>query len=73
MKRLTLYARIRQLEPALALTIHKAQGSEVTNVVVLWPPQDASNASSLLYTAITRARQRLMLYRLAHAVIDGML
>ena len=66
-------ARIRQLEPALALTIHKAQGSEVTNVVVLWPPQDASNASSLLYTAITRARQRLMLYRLAHAVNDGML
>jgi len=66
-------ARIRQLEPALALTIHKAQGSEVTNVIVLWPPQDALDSSALLYTAITRARQQLNLYRLAHGVNDGML
>ena len=66
-------ARIRQLEPALALTIHKAQGSEVTKVIVLWPPQEGSDSSALLYTAMTRARQRLMLYRLAPAVIDGML
>ena len=66
-------ARIRQLEPALALTIHKAQGSEVTNVILLWPPQDALDSSALLYTAMTRARQQLKLYRLAHAVNDGML
>ena len=40
-------ARIRQLEPALALTIHKAQGCEVTDVIVLWPPQEESNAEPL--------------------------
>ena len=66
-------ARIRQLEPALALTIHKAQGSEVDNVIVLWPPQEALESSALLYTAMTRARQQLILYRLAPDVIDGML
>jgi exodeoxyribonuclease V alpha subunit len=58
-------ARLKRLEPALALTVHKAQGSEADRVLVLWPdtmsdtPHDTTTA--LLYTAITRARQQLLL------------
>lgn len=55
-------ARLTSLEPALALTIHRAQGSEADRVTVLWPPLQQDNApydKRLLYTAITRARGSL--------------
>ena len=53
-------ARVRALEPAVALTIHRAQGSEADRVTVLWPPsQDMADDRALLYTAITRARESL--------------
>ena len=48
------------LEPALALTIHRAQGSEADAVTVLGPQGlglDNAYERSLLYTAMTRARQ----------------
>jgi len=48
------------LEPALALTVHKAQGSEAEEVIVLLPPGDRQD-SRLLYTALTRARERALL------------
>ena len=55
-------ARLSALEPALALTIHRAQGSEAEHVSVLWPLQEGSDYDScLLYTAITRARGNLTL------------
>ncbi len=65
-------ARLKSIEPALATTIHKAQGSEADNVILLWPDhQDLSNGrlenkdlndrqtEKLLYTAITRARKKV--------------
>jgi len=57
-------ARIRRLEPAVALTIHRAQGSEADAVFVLWPqpldsPDSTDHDRRLLYTAITRARVSL--------------
>ena len=55
-------ARLRHLEPALALTIHKAQGCEMDKVLLLWPALDDHQSSSLLYTAITRAKQQLLLF-----------
>ncbi len=55
-------ARLRHLEPALALTIHKAQGCEMDKVLLLWPNFDDRQSSSLLYTAITRAKQQLLLF-----------
>lgn len=55
-------ARLRNLEPALALTIHKAQGCEMDEVLLLWPAFDDHQSSSLLYTAITRAKQQLLLF-----------
>ncbi len=43
-------------EPAVALTVHKAQGSEAAEVIVLLG--DAEPDGRLLYTALTRARER---------------
>jgi len=57
-------ARIRHLEPALALTVHKAQGSEVEEVLLLWPTLDDPDGTALLYTALTRARRHLQLFTL---------
>jgi len=48
------------VEPALALTVHKAQGSEAQEVIVLVPPGEPRDPR-LLYTALTRARQRVLL------------
>jgi exodeoxyribonuclease V alpha subunit len=47
-------------EPALAMTIHKAQGSEADEVIVLMPPNPRPERR-LLYTALTRARRRALL------------
>jgi exodeoxyribonuclease V alpha subunit len=47
-------------EPALALTVHKAQGSEAEEVVVLMPAGEHRDPR-LLYTALTRARRRVLL------------
>jgi exodeoxyribonuclease V alpha subunit len=50
-------------ESAFALTIHKAQGSEYDEVLVLLPPAPEQPILShpLLYTAASRARTRLEL------------
>ena len=53
-------AQLPAAEPALALTVHKAQGSEADEVWVLLDPQ-ARQQRPLLYTALTRARQRAWL------------
>ena len=47
------------VEPAFALTVHKAQGSEAAELIALLgpPPTDPR----LLYTALTRARQQALL------------
>jgi exodeoxyribonuclease V alpha subunit len=50
------------LEPALALTVHKAQGSEFNNLIFLLAESPANPLSlPLAYTAITRARKTLTL------------
>jgi len=46
--------------PAHALTVHKAQGSEMATVFVLLP-DGIRDQRRLLYTALTRARQRAVL------------
>jgi exodeoxyribonuclease V alpha subunit len=46
---------------AYAVTVHKSQGSEYGTVVVVLPPPDSPLATrELLYTAITRARRRVV-------------
>ncbi len=48
--------------PGYALTVHKAQGSEFDSIVLVLPDRASAVLSrELLYTAITRARQRVVI------------
>jgi exodeoxyribonuclease V alpha subunit len=50
-------------EPAWALTVHKAQGSEFDEVVVVLPERDSRVLTrELVYTAVTRARKKVDLW-----------
>jgi len=52
-------ARLPPHETAFATTVHKAQGSEFDDVLLLLPAQPSRVVTrELLYTAITRARRR---------------
>ena len=53
-------AQLPGVQPALALTVHKAQGSEADEVWVLLP-EGVRHVRPLLYTALTRARRRAWL------------
>ncbi len=54
--------RLPAHETAFAMTVHKAQGSEFDEVLVLLPAQRSRVLTrELLYTALTRARQRVWL------------
>ncbi len=56
-------AQLPAHEPAWALTVHKAQGSEFERVVLLLPDSDARVLGrELLYTGITRCRNGLVLW-----------
>jgi exodeoxyribonuclease V alpha subunit len=47
-------------DSAFAMTVHKAQGSELDEVWLLLPSHDSRVLSrELVYTAITRARERV--------------
>jgi len=61
-------------ETAFALTVHKSQGSEYAEVAVLLPtdPTHRLLSRELLYTAASRAKQRLTLHA-ADAVINACL
>lgn len=49
-------------DPAWALTIHKSQGSEFEEVVIVLPDIDSKIlCRELLYTAVTRAREKIVL------------
>jgi exodeoxyribonuclease V alpha subunit len=53
-------ARLPQFSDAFALSIHKAQGSEFDEVLVVLPEEDAPLLTrELLYTAASRARRRV--------------
>ena len=60
------------ISPAFAITIHKAQGSESSHVVLLYPNniKDLETSESLnndyekklLYTGMTRAKEKLSIF-----------
>jgi exodeoxyribonuclease V alpha subunit len=55
--RSVLATRLRHVETAFAMTVHKAQGSEFKHTVLVLPKDGASMlARELIYTGITRAR-----------------
>lgn len=55
------WANEGRLELAYALTVHKAQGSDFETAIVIIPKNAATLSRELLYTALTRFKQRLIL------------
>jgi exodeoxyribonuclease V alpha subunit len=62
--------RLAHVETALAMTVHKSQGSEFAHVALLLGPGGAVS-SEPLYTAITRARSRLSLVSAHAGLLDA--
>lgn len=55
-----LPARLPAHQTAYAMTVHKAQGSEFDEILLILPPEDSPLLTrELIYTAITRARQKV--------------
>lgn len=50
-----------ELQLAYAITVHKAQGSDFDRVILIVPAQARTLSRELLYTALTRFRQRVTL------------
>ena len=62
-------AQLGSTEPVHAMTIHKSQGSEFAQVVVVLPPAGSRLLTrELLYTAFTRARKSLTVVGTAAAL-----
>jgi exodeoxyribonuclease V alpha subunit len=62
-------SRLSDIETMHAMTIHKSQGSQADEVTVLLPPQDSRLLTrELLYTAVTRARDKVRLIGTAEQV-----
>ena len=56
------FTQLIELEPAYAMTVHKSQGSEYRAVVLsAWNASPYLLSRSILYTAITRARELLII------------
>ncbi len=56
------FTQLGELEPAYAMTVHKSQGSEYRAVVLAaWNGSQYLLNKSVLYTAITRARELLVI------------
>ena len=56
------FDQLNELEPAYAMTVHKSQGSEYRAVVLsAWNGSPYLLSRSILYTAITRARELLII------------
>ena len=60
--RVISHTRLPRHETFYAMTIHKSQGSEYSTVIIVLPEADSPILSrELLYTAITRARNRVII------------
>ena len=56
------FTQLGELEPAYAMTVHKSQGSEYRAVILAaWNGSPYLLSRSVLYTAITRARELLII------------
>lgn len=62
-------SRVPTVEPALAMTVHRGQGSQFERVTVMLPPATSPLLTrELLYTAVTRARTFVRIVGTADAV-----
>jgi exodeoxyribonuclease V alpha subunit len=56
-------SRLDSVETVFAMTVHKSQGSEFTHVLLVIPAQESPVLTrELVYTGLTRARQRLTMW-----------
>jgi len=56
-------SRLEHVETVFAMTVHKSQGSEFEHVLLVLPAQDTPVLTrELVYTGLTRARDRLTLW-----------
>lgn len=56
-------ARIGDYETAYAITVHKSQGSEFEDIIVILPDRQTEILTrELIYTAITRAKRRIEIW-----------
>jgi exodeoxyribonuclease V alpha subunit len=56
-------SRLDSVETVFAMTVHKSQGSEFAHVLLVLPAQESPVLTrELVYTGLTRARQRLTLW-----------
>ena len=68
--RLVAPARLPPHESFFAVTVHRAQGSEYDEVAVVPGPAESRVATrELLYTAVTRARRRVVVYGSEESVV----
>lgn len=54
-------SRLPTFLPSYAITIHRSQGSEFDNVVIVLPPQSQVLSRELLYVAISRAKSGFLI------------
>jgi len=67
-------SRLPRHEPAFAMSVHKSQGSEVDEVLVLLPEAGSALLTrELLYTAVTRARRHCTLVGTRAAIEQAIL
>lgn len=65
-------SQLEHLDLAYALTVHKSQGSEYDTVVFVHPPTGSPLIGrELLYTAVTRARRRLVVVATPDAIAEA--
>jgi len=56
-------ARLADVETAFAMTVHKSQGSEFDRVALVLPAAVSPVLTrELVYTAVTRAREQIVVY-----------
>jgi exodeoxyribonuclease V alpha subunit len=66
--------RLPDVQTAFAMTVHKSQGSEFAHTVLVLPPGGAEVLSrELVYTGITRARERFTLVEAADGLLEAAL
>ena len=59
-------------ETVFAMTIHKSQGSEYKQVLVILPPNSGSQllTRELLYTAVTRAKEKVIVQSTENILLE---
>lgn len=63
------FTQLNELEPAYAMTVHKSQGSEYRAVILTaWNGSPYLLSRNVLYTAITRARELLIIVGMEETV-----